>query len=84
MVHVGAMRRPRTHTLFKLFSPVCLFFLLTITCITSGNETITVEIKPLPVFVLNGTFITFCGGGGDDCPIIRFLAITNNAASSRP
>ena len=39
-----------------IFFPVCLFFLLTITC---RNEAIMVELEAL--FVLNGTFITFSG-----------------------
>ena len=44
--------------------------------ITGRNEAIIVELKEL--FVLNGTF-TFSGGS----PIIRFLTITKNGASSR-
>ena len=51
---------------------VCFFFLLTI---TGGNEAIIGELKAL--FVLYCTFITFPG-----VPIIRFLAITKNGASS--
>ena len=58
----------KRHILF-----VCLSFLLTI---TGRNEAIMVELKKL--FVLNDTFIT-CSG----VPIIRFLAITKNDASSR-
>ena len=40
-----------------IFFSVCLFFLLTI---TSRNESIIVELKP--IFLINGTFITFFWG----------------------
>ena len=58
-----------------IFFFVCLFFLLTI---TGRIEAIIVKLKEL--FVLNGTFIT-CDLF--EVPIIRFLAITKNDASSR-
>ena len=57
----------------KIHIFLCLFFLLTI---TDRNEAIIIELKQF--FVLNGIFIPFPG-----VPIIRFLAIKNNAAIFR-
>ena len=45
-------------------------------CITCRNEAIIVELKAF--FVLNGTLSPFLG-----VPIIGFLTITKNGASSR-
>ena len=64
---------------FKIYVNLCdtaikdIFFSV---CITCRNEAIIVELKAF--FVLNGTLSPFLG-----VPIIGFLTITKNDASSR-